>query len=448
MISINSNIAALRLQRLLGESSARLGLSFERLSSGQRINRASDDAAGLSIADQLRVRSRLYSGASRNINDGISAINIASSTIGNQTLILERMMELASQSANGSYSTEQRAAMMKEYRQLSFEFGRLGNSTSFNGLNLLIAGRGTNPSRLVIQTGVDGTGESSIGMSLGDTGVLSGIIREGYAYGSGIANADYTERTEASLYSGYNQRLARFTVKDAQGAEKEVMVGLEYTNGNYRAVMYQRVGDTAVLGGFFPDGFSSVSNNPDNWVRMPGGGFTVNAATGKVNGTGEITLTYRFDSDKNGSYESVGYLGLDLRGLTFLAAPTLTMFQQAYGSNEGVSNIDFTGIENAARALDALKILGNRLTELHQLNGQFGAMQSRLEQALNIALISQEANKAAESRIRDVDVAAEAARLTAQQILQQTASSVLRSASKMPELALQLLRPPSRNGSP
>lgn len=446
MISINSNIAAMRLQRIFGESSAKLGISFERLSSGQRINRASDDAAGLAVADQLRVQSRLYSGASRNVNDAISAINIASSTLGDQTLILERMLELAEQSANGSYSSTQRLAMMKEYRQLSLEFGRLGDSTKFNGLSLLLGGRGSNLSRLTIQTGITGSTDSTIGVSLGDSGTLSGYIREGYAYGSGIAPAGFSEYTESSMYSINGSRLARFTVRDAYGAEKDIMIALEYSNGTYTAAVFQNVGDTGVLGGLYQDGSSLIGNDPTKWVRIANQSaeFTVSNGTGKVNGSGFARVSYSFDSNKDGSYESNGSLTLDLRGLTFYAPPSLGMFENSTGSNSGVSNIDFTGIETTARALDAITVINNRLVALQQLNGQFGATQSRLEQALAVVSASREVTKAAESLIRDADIAAETARLTAQQILQQMGSNVMRRAARLPELALELLRPPER----
>ena len=113
-IGLGSNISSLRAQRLLNASSGTLGSIFERLASGTRINRASDDAAGLAIADSLRKDARVLNQASRNVNDGVSLLNIADSTLSNQKTILTRLQELATQAANGVYSSEQRRSLQKK----------------------------------------------------------------------------------------------------------------------------------------------------------------------------------------------------------------------------------------------------------------------------------------------------------------------------------------------
>ena len=103
-VRLGSNIASLGAQRRLADTSSALSTTFERLSSGQRINRASDDAAGLAISDTLRAKSRIYTQGVRNLNDGISLLNIADSAIENLSSIVVRLEELAAQAANGSYS--------------------------------------------------------------------------------------------------------------------------------------------------------------------------------------------------------------------------------------------------------------------------------------------------------------------------------------------------------
>ncbi|MCB0325095.1 MAG: VCBS repeat-containing protein [Bdellovibrionales bacterium] len=136
-ITISSNISALRAQRDLAKSSKALYSVFDRLSSGQRINRASDDAAGLSIAESLRSDVRILNQGLRNANDGLSAIRIADGALAELTLIVTRITELAEQSANGVNSTAQRAALDQEAQKLADEFARIADTTSFNNIRLL-----------------------------------------------------------------------------------------------------------------------------------------------------------------------------------------------------------------------------------------------------------------------------------------------------------------------
>jgi flagellin len=132
-VVLGTNIAALGAQNRLAAASSDLSRTLERLSSGQRINRASDDAAGLSIAMSLNSDIRVYSQGMRNINDGISALNIAQGATTQLTGILQRLKELATQSSNGVFSLSQRLSMDKEAAALANEYNRIIGSTSFNG---------------------------------------------------------------------------------------------------------------------------------------------------------------------------------------------------------------------------------------------------------------------------------------------------------------------------
>ncbi len=136
-ITIGSNIGALRAQRSLNAAQNGAGAAFERLSSGQRINRASDDAAGLAIASSLGADTRIFTQGLRNLNDGISALSIASGALENGMVILDRLRELASQSANGSFSLVQRRSLSAEADALISEFNRMTATADFNGLKLL-----------------------------------------------------------------------------------------------------------------------------------------------------------------------------------------------------------------------------------------------------------------------------------------------------------------------
>ena len=136
-IRLGSNVASLTAQRKLADGTAALAKTFERLSSGQRINRASDDAAGLSIADSLRADTRVFNQAVRNINDGISVLAIAQGALAQLTSITTRQLELAEQAANGVYSLVQRRALDTEANALVDEFNRIVEAVEFNGLKLL-----------------------------------------------------------------------------------------------------------------------------------------------------------------------------------------------------------------------------------------------------------------------------------------------------------------------
>lgn len=151
-ISINSNISALRAVRRLFESTASVGTAFERLSSGQRINRASDDPAGLAVSVSLGAKGRVFQRGYLNAVDGLSALSIADSAIGQLSTIYQRMAELAEQSANGTLGASQRLNLSREYSQLDKELRRIVGSTTFNGRELL---KGEKVNRSSVNLGLD-----------------------------------------------------------------------------------------------------------------------------------------------------------------------------------------------------------------------------------------------------------------------------------------------------
>ena len=283
-ISIGSNITSLQAQRRLDATGRRLGDSFDKLSSGYRINSGADDAAGLAIAESLKAQSRIASQAIRNTNDGISTIAIADGALGEVGNILSRLAELASQSANGTLSTTQRSVVANEFVALSSEIERIASVTEFNGIKLL---SGTNT--ITIQVGT-GSGTSS--------------------------------------QIGYTNQLATL-----QG------IGLGNAGG---------------------------------------------------------ALTYSINGASDAAAATAARLALD------------AVYAAIYsvGASRGI----------------------------------LGGVESRLSTAINNLGVTRENLVAAESRIRDVDVAEEAANLTRLNILQQAGTAVLAQANQLPSLALQLLR--------
>ncbi|RMG43737.1 MAG: flagellin FliC [Candidatus Dadabacteria bacterium] len=168
-ITLGTNIASLKAQRSLDLSSSKLGQTFERLSSGQRINRASDDAAGLAIADSLKAQQRVANVAIRNANDGISTIAIADSALSQIGEVLSRLAELAEQSANGVYSVSQRSALANEFTALGSEIERIAVTTQFNGVTLL-----SGNAQVILQVGFDSGSTSQIGFA-GVQGTLAAL---------------------------------------------------------------------------------------------------------------------------------------------------------------------------------------------------------------------------------------------------------------------------------
>lgn len=195
-ITIGSNIASLQAQRRLGIASDALGTTYERLSSGQRINKASDDAAGLAIADALRANQRVASVAIRNANDGISTIAIADSALGEIGNVLSRLAELSEQSANGVFSTTQRSALQNEFTALGSEIERIAVTTEFNGVKLLSGnstltlqvGFNSGSTSQISYTGVQGT-LAALGLASANTSAMSFSIN-----GASIADGQSASR--------------------------------------------------------------------------------------------------------------------------------------------------------------------------------------------------------------------------------------------------------------
>ena len=189
VLSINTNTVSLGVQRQLAKASSDLSGSMERLSSGLRINRAGDDAAGLAVSESLKTDARVYAQGVRNLNDGISALNIANGAVEQLSNITLRLTELAEQAANGALGSSQRQALDEDAQALSKEFTRIVNSTEFNGKHLLKGDYGT----LQLQAGYGANGgiESGMGGAVGD-GTFGGAVsyagESGYSFAAALGD--------------------------------------------------------------------------------------------------------------------------------------------------------------------------------------------------------------------------------------------------------------------
>jgi flagellin len=149
-LRIKTNVTSLIAQRRLGESTKKLGDSLEKLSSGQRINKSADDAAGLAISERIRARMKGLGQAKRNASDGISYIQVAEGGLNETTNILVRMRELATQAASDTIGNRERDFLNREFTQLRDEVGRIVDSTEFNGSKVLQAGDGDQPIQIFV----------------------------------------------------------------------------------------------------------------------------------------------------------------------------------------------------------------------------------------------------------------------------------------------------------
>ena len=167
-VRIFNNIPSLNAQRILGINNGRLAQSVERISSGIRINRGSDDAAGLAISEGLRSDIRALRQAIRNANDGVSLINVTEGALNEQSGIMIRLRELASQAATGTVGSTERATIQLEFTALRNELDRIAQTTEFNGQKLIegsLASSLTSTSHILIQVGLDSTSHSRINLN-------------------------------------------------------------------------------------------------------------------------------------------------------------------------------------------------------------------------------------------------------------------------------------------
>jgi flagellin len=215
-ISIGLNVQSIQAQRQLSGTTTKLQRVYERLSSGQRINRAADDAAGLSIADSLRADQRIASVAINNANDGISVIAIADGALSEITNVLIRMSELAEQSANGTFSTSQRSALQTEFDLLGSEVQRIAITTEFNSVTLL----STNQT-IVLQVGFDSKSTSQISLrnvtaTLSTIGLSTDVSGQGIGFS--LNGINFSEAQSASRLALDAVRTAISSISTMRGA--------------------------------------------------------------------------------------------------------------------------------------------------------------------------------------------------------------------------------------
>jgi len=211
-VTVGQNSGILKLTRQLGRTSELLSDSFVRLSSGQRIVKASDDASGLAVADSLQLSTKIASVAIRNANDGISSVSIADNALKEIQNILQRQSELAEQGANGTFSLTQRSVIQEEFVALGSEIERIATGTNFNGINLL-----SGSSAIVFQVGIDATSLSQLTLNNVE-GTLQklGLATSGssaMSYSLSGASTDAAQSAARSALTALNGALTSLSLK-------------------------------------------------------------------------------------------------------------------------------------------------------------------------------------------------------------------------------------------
>jgi flagellin len=380
---IGTNVSSLNAQRNLNTSQAALQTSLQRLSSGMRINSAKDDAAGLAISQRFTAQINGSDQAARNANDGISLAQTAEGSLSATTDNLQRIRQLAVQSANATNSASDRAALQTEVGQLKSEIDRVGNSASFNGVALL---NGSNSS-FVFQIGANTTANDTITVSGLPNATLSGLGTVTSATVSSTAISGLTLTAVANDATDFIK--INGTSIGALGAA---------------ATASQRASDVV-------NGINAISNTTG-----------VNAFIDST--TNQITLS---------SAAAITVLG----GGTGVTATGLTNATTATATTAGLGSLD---VSTFAGAQLAIKQVDSALGQINTARATLGAVQSRFTSVVSNLQTTSENLSASRSRIQDTDFAAETASLTKNQILQQAGTAMLAQANSLPNNVLSLLK--------
>lgn len=486
-LSVNTNVASLNAQRNLEGTGRKLNTALQRLSSGYRINSAKDDAAGLAITDRMTSQVRGLNQAVRNANDGISLAQTAEGALQETTNLLQRMRELAIQSANDTNSDSDRQSIQDEVVNLKAEIARIADTTSFNNRKLLDGSFGTASFHVGSEAGqvinvttgdaranklgsyrVSMDADAGVGADAAAAGantVWSGtdLVING-AKGSATATIANTDSAK-ELASDINSITVDTGVTASAKTDVEI-TGIG--DGSYTFVLSTGTDQTAtvsaaVTSGDLNDmvdaindhsattGITAVMNDAGDGILMKdadGDNITLTrtdtvsstwsakvtndgvATTASVTSGGSATDTASFrgqvlmESDKAFSVNGTG-IGADAVGDV---------------TSSELSEVSAIDLKTQTGSNDALSVIDKAIAKVDSIRSKLGAVQNRFESTItNLANVSENIS-ASRSRILDADFAAETAELTKAQIIQQAGISMLSQANQLPQSALSLLQ--------
>lgn len=500
---VRSNIMALNANRQLGMNNTQVGKSLEKLASGFKINRAGDDASGLAISEKMKAQIKGLETASANSQDGISLVQTAEGALTEVHSMLNRMVELATKSANGTMKDDvDREAIQSEVDALLKEVDRIGDSTNFNGINLLDGSLGSNADvytaapanggglsdisigglssavkKVVVNTSVNGTsdGDGSATASLDKDGLLTinvvgkngdgtevsvtniqDAIRtisseKDATFKATVATDGVTENTGVSVDTTKVEATAStiagaqtdgFSIDFDKGTQDVAQIVV--TSGSSTgSIGTTRTGDKVAVA---LDEAKSYSASDINKMLADAGveGVTVSFEGAKT-GT-DIADGLNIKNDANGAITSgVGpKVGADGLGLDLQVGDTNDSFNKVTVSVDdmrsaglGIKGLD---VSTADAAGDAIQTIKDAINKVSTNRANLGALQNRLEYTINNLDVSSENLTAANSRIRDTDMAKEMMAYTKMNVLTQSAQAMLAQANQQPQSILQLLQ--------
>ncbi|MEA3393316.1 MAG: flagellin [Pseudomonadota bacterium] len=396
MPSINTNIPSLNAQRNLQASASSLATSMQRLSSGMRVNSAKDDAAGLAIAERMSVQSKGLNVAARNANDGISLAQTAEGALGKVGDMLQRMRELAVQSANGTNSSADRTALQAEVKQLADEIDRVGKTTTFNNQKIL-----------------DGSFAGAVfqvGANSGDNITVGSLTN---AKASGLADVKYASNTANAGISASS--ITTLTAIATGTLSISVSGGSSFQLG---AIAAATTGDERL--GQVVEAINSKTADTGVTAYL----------TKNSSGTFDVEL-YSSTLDTSGTAASVSLVGFTAT-TTGVSASTLAATT--------ATGIDTLSVSTQGNAWLSLKKLDSAIDQVNSARAKLGAVQSRFESAVGNIGIMVENTNASRGRIMDADFATETSNLSRTQILQQAGTAMVAQANQLPQGVLALLR--------
>ncbi|MGH2634473.1 MAG: flagellin [Tepidiformaceae bacterium] len=503
MASIVTNISALNAQRNLANTGLKLGKVLEQLSSGYRINRAADDAAGLGITEKMKAQINGDNQAIQNANDGISMLQTAEGAMDEIHSMLQRMRELAVQAANGTYDANARTSIGQEMLQLHQEIDRISNSTSFNGQQLLNGSLATSVgsgSKVNVGTAVTATGAASGTI----VGTLSATVTSSVGAAGTTGPGNYTITANGSTLSlvdsnnkvvstadvsalnvgfGTNANVVfgnGLTINVANGNASGTYTGANLTTdigaGKTLSVAGSSVSALDVTGADAGTTYTFTSPGAGQLTLTRGSGagavsqtLTINAVTGgsenlnfdklgvSMSVTGNETAANMITgltganntiTTSSGSGSAVLQIGAnatanDTLSVSFSDVQASTASGLNLVSNTSV-NLDWssaaTVVQDNTHAQAIITQLDSAITTLNTVRGTLGASQNRLQHTVASLGVAVENITASESRIADADVASLSSQMASAQILQQAGTAVLAQANQSSQSVLKLLQ--------
>jgi flagellin len=416
-IGILNNIAGLQSENQLSITNNALENVLLQLSSGSRINSGADDAAGLAIANGLEANISALTQSANNANDGIGALQVADGSLAQVTTLLNRAVTLATESANGTVSNQQRQALDAEYQQIQTEINRIGSNTNFNGTQVFTA----TPTSVYITDGTGNTSQAS-NFITANVGTLSasqllGTEANATLALNGLPTAGDTITIGTQTYT--------FEAANGAGTAGDVLAAADANTAG--AVLIDNNANSAV----------ALQNTLQNLVNAVNGG----AGAGVTFGSTTVANTLATASSNGGEVTLNATQAGDARiagGGTIVSTSTGTVENFLNGGTFSAGTT--SDLLTATDAQTALAAINSAIASVASTRGQIGAVVNRLQSASNV-ISNQVTNlTSAENTITAADIPTAVANLTKYSILEQTGISALAQANQQQQLVLKLLQ--------